>query len=207
MIISPEIDTFITVLRERVAHRDQHYLLPEERRILYRMFEAHSEADIRGWLAIIAAQRVLPIFEQEIPEEKVPRIQLYLASKVERGVIPLDSWQVRAYFDYGYTSAGDDWGYIISKTVRLAGFAAHRALAEVIGYNPLDLISDGERDELFVGTNAMDTAGTAAYAAASIDYNDPEIRNVYNYDRLFTFWEWWLREAIPQAWEKILLHP
>jgi hypothetical protein len=79
----------------------------------------------------------------------------------------------------------------------------------VIGLNPLKswikhpLVST-DRDEELVGTTSMDTAGTAAYAFASPKGGEV---TVYDYDNLLFFWEWWLRDAIPLAWEKIQLYP
>jgi hypothetical protein len=97
MRISGEIEAYIVGLEEKVRFREQHYLLPGERLHLYNLFEAASDGDIRGWLAIIAAEYVLPIFEQNLPEEKIPRNLLHLANQVERGIIPLDSWRVQTY--------------------------------------------------------------------------------------------------------------
>ena len=202
----------------------EHHLPHHRRREIYDAIRAetdHNAGNVLGWLTVITAKHVLPIFEDLFPEETLPRELLDTAIGVLRGQV--DDEYAEELQDLGYHASGHCWGYDEEEmpwNADIAAVAAYRALMEVLGYEPLqhldksfilgtiDLDSgnltenpkpvQGEQFtdvQLCTDVNS-DTAAPAAVASscgADGPWCDPE--------RLNAFWEWWLEDAIPDAWE------
>ncbi|MEO8397845.1 MAG: Imm5 family immunity protein [Chloroflexota bacterium] len=96
-----------------------------------------------------------------------------------------------------------------------AWWSAHAALCSTAGYKPLErqeyerINKRGEPykesvstewDDLRLVRKGVYAADAAAYAAYAFAYN-PEIEE-YDPQKLREFWQWWLTEAIQQAWDK-----
>lgn len=160
----------------------------------------------RGWMAVLSAQRVLPILMQFTPYEPQPFKEIDACIRVLRGMeLPED---VAIIVDEGYHWRGMDLGedLVTGETllnVGLASMAAHKALLEVQGWpNPFEYAVrpgtpelEWPDDEFFAKVVAVgDAAGCAAMAAGCSTTSfarDPE--------RVGAFWTWWLDVAWPQA--------
>jgi hypothetical protein len=202
-----------------------HEMGQNHRRMIYQALQATPRGQVAcRWLAILAAQRVLPIYEnalarideyQEKDEFGVNAVQKprYMLNAVEQamlGVVPRES--IREAWDdfYHFMHIGLD-----KRVPYLALSAAYEAVCQVMGTAPLHtriskavrrenstieyVKSDKWTDEELAGAgaNAADAAVNAAYAYAQI----METRQ-FDYQKILEFWNWWLEEAIPQAWKK-----
>jgi hypothetical protein len=152
-------------------------------------------------------------------DENQPQLSLYLAERVMSGEINVEQ-VYRLACDWHYTV-----GYMsenLPDGAALANIAANKALIEVSSPNfkPFDFLSDlhrvgfidGEIDGFELKENYLNgeqfsdliwansgQSDTAAAAVSSWAFNSGE---EFDTAKVLEFWEWWLLEAIPDAWEK-----
>ncbi len=215
MSLPPNLDRLLDATQSAVQRHPEHRLEPARRRAIYEAFGPKTDPvanRARGWLAVLTAQRVLPIFEQALPGEELPRQLIEMAVGVLQGKFDV-SLAVRAAAD-GHEVAGRLWGYdeaAVPWNSNLAGNAAHRALAEVAGQAPLavdaapinaayDQDKQGIPPNLWSDEKLAQVAGDAASSAAvafACSADSPSC----DPDKLLEFWEWWLTEAIPTAFK------
>lgn len=218
-----KLTTLVTAALAEMRANPSHRLPYQHRREIYGAFENHQIGrDALGWLAVIAARRVLPIFQRAFPDDALPQQLLDTAVGVLRGQV--DEETVEEMQELGYNAAGHVWGYDEDEmpwNVDMAGGAAYHALKEARGQEPLqhldkifnlgvvDLASgemvaeypqpisgDQFADEELSQIGSSDVAAKAAVAfSCGVEgpHCDPE--------KLCAFWTWWLKEAIPEAWE------
>jgi len=97
-----EIKVAVTAALHEVAIHPKHFLHPKTRRAFYDLTQSllpTTAQHIRGWTAFITAQRVLPIFERSLSEERMPRRLLALAQRILIGSLSPKSWRVKRYVD------------------------------------------------------------------------------------------------------------
>jgi hypothetical protein len=204
----------------------QHRLAPQRRRQIYDALGPSTDnisQYARGWLAVIAARRVLPIFQQAFPEDTLPQELLDTAIGVLEGKV--DDVTADDFQEHGYNASGNAWGYDETEmpwNADLAGCATYHALKEARGQEPLcnldkffslgivgwpsgewvtqypePISAEQFTDEDLCQIDNSDTAACAAVAFAcgpGGPWCDPV--------KLQEFWTWWLTVAIPEAWEK-----
>jgi len=218
------VETLVGTVLAEIEADPRHQLPHQRRRELYATIRAHmdqSGANVLGWLAVMTAERVHPIFQESHPDDTLPRELLDTAVGVLRGAV--DDRTVAEMEDLAYHASGNGWGYDeveLPWPADMAAQAAYHALMEARGREPLqhldrihvlgevDLDSgelseypepiSGEQftDEQLCTDINSDTAAPAAVASscnAGGPACDPE--------KLRLFWTWWLTEAIPQAWK------
>jgi hypothetical protein len=170
----------------------------------------------RTWLAIIAARRVYPIATSAVPDAASLLDQwLLIATELVEQRMSRDSPSVRNYVLPGFTVlmrpyTEDDRLKGHSSLEAICAFgAAHDAACEAIGDEGFDRLDgypwrqpDGSElpgelmpDEELVSTGAVDAAASAAVAEAW----DSTART-WNADRQYVYWNWWLHEAVPEAY-------
>ena len=204
----------------------QHRLSPQRRRQIYGVLARSADPAMQqaqGWLAVLAAKRVLPLFEHLFPDDDLPREILDAAVGVLQGSV--DDTRAAELEDEGYNASGNAWGYEeldeITWPAALAADASYHALKEARGFQPLrrleqyvtvgTVTSPFQEDEAFTmepepirgdtwldeeicTVNDTDTAAAAA-VASSCREDGP----VCDPARLRAFWAWWLEDAIPMA--------
>ncbi len=163
----------------------------------------------RGRLVILTAERVLPHWQAIFPEEKTPDRVLALARELLDGRTDLD-----AAFDYA-DHARFAVGYAVDNMdldrgeydfqADFAGQTALKALEYVLylqcftrkiplhGYHELE-----PTDLLDPWTAAIQTALQAQAGLERDEYG--EWSGKFDPGRCREFWQWWLSEAIPAAW-------
>ena len=221
--IPEKLTALVTAALAEMQADPSHRLPYQRRREIYDAFgNDQIGRDALGWLAIITARRVLPIFQEAFPEDTLPQELLGTAVGVLQGQV--DEETVEEMQELGYNAAGNVWGYDEDEmpwNADMAGGAAYHALKEARGQKPLqhldkvfslgvvDLASgemvtehpqpmsgDQFADEELSQIDSSDTAAKAAVAfacGAEGPHCGPE--------KLCVFWTWWLQEAIPEAWE------
>jgi len=197
-----------------------------------------TEADRAfGWLAILTARKVLPIWTNTKPEDYEGNLAaeiLTLAQELLLGRIDPYLAYKKWFGDY-YHSIGNLLGDVNERTFYACKTAHDVLLAVLWGRKPIDYF-DKESDQ-FNDENILegryrysDFAANAVNAWAIIDENQVGDRSrwdsarrtamltgrtdvvslkwlnrykpvTFDPQKRLDFWEWWLTEAIPQAWE------
>ena len=208
MAVPLELQALIDEALVTVRAHPLHWLDWQRRRALYVAFGDYSDSEVkraRGRLAILSAQKVYPIFHIAYPDDDLPERLLQAAVGLLNGTV---TREVAARVeDHGYHGFGndlyDEWN------ADRAGFSAYKAIKEVRGWQDpfkekaIKRLPNGKwvpfDDKEFAETaGAGDTAGVAALAFANgVEYDDPDDPDP---DKSLEFWEWWLTEAIPAAW-------
>jgi hypothetical protein len=192
-------------LSEMHGHPSHHFDW-RTRRTLYHLLRAEEPTigyGAHGWLAVITAEHVLPLFTSTFPQDRLPYRLLWYARRILTGSLLSASRRLDLIEDQGYMRTGIDMIFydlrdgVIAYNAEYAGAAAYKALVEARGTHDLldrveALYDSCEQDSTFSDPDIAhlaafsDTASTAAIAAAcnvESDHIDPA--------RLKAFWEWW----------------
>lgn len=166
-----------------------------------------------GWLAILTARHVLPVWEQSWDSEDsadgilAPEEILMVAERVLRNTYDIEE---------AYGKLCNDFNVPVELSTTFEGSCAYRAAFFAL---EMILISDANyfpniyvADDMALDTTS-DFALTAMQAYSSTDRNEPGEWSIslepnsstlpieFDKQKRLEFWEWWLTEAIPQAWE------
>lgn len=195
----------------------QHEFGQNRRRTIYNVLRETPQGEQAAkWLALLSAQRVLSIYEQTIAQleqydeetRTFPRQVLQAVEGILKQTSSDDSprWLVNELYHFLHIGLDLRVPYLALK-------ATYEAACEVLGGIPLrsqvslrkidpngaiewrssTTLSDEELAG--IGCSADDAAVNAAYAWAEVP------NRKYDYAKVLEFWEWWLLEALPQAWE------
>jgi hypothetical protein len=138
------IEEALTAMRSDLTHE----LNWRYRRAIYKTFgdyEVNEVRKARNWLAILTAQKVLPIFTTLVPWEPLPLLLLSAALKIVlREHDEAWEWEDEdmestlrvhdlAYHAFGNTVAWDPFVERFFRNAEYAGFASYKALGEVLG--------------------------------------------------------------------------
>jgi hypothetical protein len=174
-------------------------LPPKSRQLLYHKIDPGFPQlnFVREWLAVITAQHVMPLWEEKWPENTFPS-QLVEAA---RGFLLR-----KVHIAKLQTLADQGWEWLEKLSISPNGeqygdeffsaMAAVEAAREAMGRNPLE----GEVLDEVEDDNSLDpwTSDTAKWAAAA--YAGRIATPTSNTLKRQEFWEWWLTQALPQAW-------
>lgn len=207
-------DQLLTLMRNDLNH----HITPLQRHELLQTFDIpHQHAPVvnhfRGWLGILTARYVLPIWHaalpiwteipQDIPDNNLLPDQLItLAENVVAGITDLqaawqevnDQWYVVGTIGDEFTAHRDDVPLVTYYACDTALRALYEALnTDFLGQLPgrADYTDETMPDEW------RDSASSAVVAYAG--GGEAEAVDVLK-RRLF--WEWWLQEALPTAWKR-----
>jgi len=215
---------------EAVHDDSLHEMGQDRRRRIYEaLWSSPSGEKACQWLAILSARHVQPIYQASVTASSFANDEfvvslldriLHIAEKILTGELSLED--VRKGEENG--NIEDFYHSILVATekefpyyVWLATLAADNARLEAMGYKPLQTRISGEvadeKGNMVItpsdswldvrlagsGCHADDAAVDAAFAFAKC-----MTRQHYDTSKVLEFWEWWLAEAIPQAWRKAL---
>lgn len=219
------LDPWVQRLRNAMLHDASHHLPWRERRAFYADLGDHAAARrLRGWLAILSAQRALPLVLTRTPWDPQPLQNLDASIRYLRGeAYPLPNGKslptelvVQASYDAvseGYDHFTDQFHADASR----ASAATHKALLEATGHldrfegiQYLHLENGGLtmkggvalRDDQIASTDedwgVLAAVGDAAGAAAVALACSSESASC-DPRKLRAYWTWWLDEALPRA--------
>ena len=203
------------------------------RQALYESLGSYSDPIVRrtrGWLAVLAARKVLPIFQRYCPLEELPAQLIQTsADLIELKVSAIEAADVE---DHGYHALGHSLGTdAVSdryfENAHLAALAAYKSLLETSGLE--DPFSNAELHVKGTGSfaslhsfagpgkspeegwiSAVDwndhdwglTAQGDTAGTAAIAFSCSEDATDCDPVRLQEFWTWWLTEAVALAWKQ-----
>jgi hypothetical protein len=207
-----------------MPHPEHHYDWRRRRDMYQHMHDYYGERghEAHGWLAVVAAEQVLPLFTSTFPDDPLPPRLVESARQIMQKVIPPQSDALDALEDEGYLATGIDcmtWRSTIAYNAEYAGDAAYKALMEARGIHDLlqatERLVRGQEVQVFDLPENMtaeaitdreiahlaaysDTASAAAIASAC----DKEQFRLTRHE-LKVFWEWWATTAIAEAWTHV----
>jgi len=194
------------LLLPKYSKRGGDYDVQEYHNLLKDEFLSFTIADFTlAWLAYLTAKYVLPNWErvwQQVPFRNIntPQEILYMAESVLQHTLSFD-YVSNQLSDFNTAQTISLWTtYEIGRTFDAAYYAL-----ELIIHGARNLGESYPDDDIEI--NTRDFASEAVKAYTTIDPNNPgEWKFSYNtvkfdLQKRLEFWEWWLTEAIPQAWE------
>jgi len=154
-------------------------------------------------LAVMTVYHVLPIWEEAFPGDMLPRQALEEATRVIQQPHPQKkSSKVTKTIDKYWDHVEE----LMNETNRIegsVGLASVRALSLSV-YD--DFATEEEVDFKILDSDEFTSNNTEFYAAAAYA-NGPvyPIRAASNSnpEKRQEFWEWWLRVAVPEAWNRV----
>jgi len=211
MEIPQETQELINYYLKMVRTDPNHDLLARDRVKIYDSFKAISDPQYQkfiGRLGILAAHKVLHFWELlkiEYYEDKIPYQMLDIAENLWQGNIQEEDIDEDIWYDFHYgggsllTSSEEQIPSAAKFTLCAAESALNlvRGLAPFQGFNRKQ-IQEGIRNELLYSSWG-DSASSASCAYSYQSTVDGE--RIYDPEKRLEFWEWWLKEAISQAWE------
>jgi Immunity protein Imm5 len=233
MKLPPVIEQLAVHGLEHMRAHPKHHFDWRIRRQLYRLFQEEDRRAgqrAHGWLAVIAAEHVLPLFTTTFPQDRLPIRLVRYAKRVLTGSIASTSWRMEILEDQGYMGTGIDMLDLRNGTIayqaEYAGSAAYKALMEARGthdlldhvetlrrHNGYMVMGGGsqkpEYDHYEHGSSFTDEdiAHLAAFSdtasAAAIAYSCEQQQLQIQAERLQGYWEWWVQHALPEAWSRV----
>ncbi|HVN54184.1 MAG TPA: Imm5 family immunity protein [Anaerolineaceae bacterium] len=188
---------------------DLHYHLPPLRRLaIYRSLNPRANPDApvlaRGWLAIITARRVLPVWHMYCPvsveDNQLPDRLLSIARNAISGTIDLErAWHEANDLWFVAGSLGEPAIQRRTDVPNKAFYAcdtALKAVHEVFWIEFLQKATEIEHtSDEYLQDWERDSAASAMIAeAGGADAGSLDLRKRHD------FWEWWLSQAVPAAW-------
>jgi hypothetical protein len=224
MPVPPEVQKLLDSTLADISGDPRHQLMPVRRLPIYQALQTASAPGtsdrVRGWLALLAARRVLPqwqrampLYEDDDPDErgveanKLAEHFLTRAESVLRRTVDLNVAR-KEDGDYWYVVGNIeeeifDWREETDGPLFYAFFAldaAYKALHEALGYEQLGRLKGWEtRTDDTLPRFAGDAAASAVIAASG--GGDVVAGPPIDPQKRLEFWEWWLTSAIPAAWE------
>lgn len=192
--------------------KDRPLLLTKEQMLTQSFIESTVADYALCWLAVLSVEKVLPIFESRKAVLIQPDAESCEKSIKEILNLVKELLSKRVSFErvYAFSKAlAWKWYEKGRKGLVYEAYcvyeAAHNALEFILTQSWL---LGGNSDEI-VEVNTMDFALSAMKAYSAKDHNhygdwlklDKEQFVEFSSTRRLEFWEWWLIEAIPQAWE------
>lgn len=200
----------------QVMYSDPQHQFPATlRRDLYKLLRKSQRANAVSWLSIMSAERVLPIAQAGAPDQAFLAVRLLAMAKALAMGHKIAPAEVHAILNPGYYALvepfmeDENLSVLFTFRVNSAFYAAFCALMHANGYLTLQQLTNyrievngqmvsGKKlgDEYIARIGASDAAAAAAVAEAW----DSEAEN-WNCEKLKRYWQWWLFEALPAAWD------
>ncbi len=218
MKISFELKSLLEQGLSQMRRDPEHNLNLSIRSKLYELLEPdYSDNKICkawGWLGILSTQRVLFIWQHHlriwdgiendfanINIKELPEYLLSIAKEAVQGVLDLNNVKKQIDLFHEVVGAvGDEiFEYMENgpKEVVCVSDAAYNTLYQLASKKPLASVKDWKtQTDDSLPTEMLDVAGSAMLAYAG--GNDI---GAVKLNKRLEFWEWWLTEAVPQAWE------
>lgn len=193
-----------------------------------KMLQVPFAQRVYGSLALISAKHVLPVWEDAIPamlrfEDDFPIEQPFELLECCENVLELQPGSIgNALMLLGYyhgwlgVVASEQRDGIVSRSAEFAAKTIETALEAILGTRPFqDGINATSSNEVPTMSDDIAALACAAYCTIPISTAITQATIPWKYvsdsqidlQKRREFWEWWLIEAIPAAWEQAALYP
>lgn len=166
-----------------------------------------QQADkVLNWLALMTARKVSPIWDEEYPNSGrlSPAWILSIAERYLTGNVTKEAVKRLNHNVFSNWEPTDEEGkiyWVVQATYEAFLIATTPVLFSLGNYTGPEATDydDEENEEENYGKIAYsDFVKEAIKAYSFVEYNDYAI---FSLKKRLEFWEWWLTEAIPKAWE------
>jgi Immunity protein Imm5 len=208
MSLPEKLGLVIDQAREAVYHHPQHHLECGYRYAIFSAFGPFKGSpayqDKKGWqrrlvLAIETTRHVLPLWEQALPHNTIPQRALTLAKRSLISRINEEQiWKARNTSWVQLLDLGNNNEEL--QSILGVGFAALQALSVALQDEQFD------ESEITLDTKDQDSDPEtldASYFAAAAFAHGTIWEEQSSSSKRRAFWEWWLNEAVPLAWNAI----
>jgi hypothetical protein len=149
----------------------------------------------RTKLAILAVEKVLPLWEAMLPTDETPRQAMDVANRLLAGVIALKD----AETELGrlWTHCDDlSWRHADNQSVIMVGYGAVQAIREAMSQKHFGCegVNDGNTD---IDIDPYDH--DSAFCAAIAYCGGPPWDEKTDAEKRLEFWKWWLTSAVRTA--------
>jgi hypothetical protein len=166
-----------------------------------------TQADFAmGWLAVLTAQKVLPIWhEEELSKDWsifTPDLMIQTAIELLGTNIDLQ-YTLELFSDFNTAGAG------LTNASDLSAFSFYAAYhaVELILYGPNALEQETNQVQPHLEAKSLVPSDFASWAEKAYSFQSAYpsgIRSIRYYElhseKRLEFWQWWLEEAVPEAW-------
>jgi hypothetical protein len=189
--------------RPRVKEFKQFYDIRRKRNSQFKLLELSQANRALSWLAILTVKQILPIvhvselkdvYKNKLyscdPQKMLETAEAVLLGKKDANVAYADLCN-KFYFGLAGVESR------ISEVTSYAIHAAYDALeTTLLGIDESNLISRDFVEKSLIVYTAINDRKTGV--SLSVEKYNPLVLSL---ERKLEFWEWWLTEAIPQAWD------
>ena len=229
MPVPEKLQQAIDFARQQVEQDDHHSLLPKDRLPIYKAIDELGmplSKQLNAQLALITAQKVLPLWEMEQPDDTLFQDILSSTQKLFDG--KLSPQEADEKYMLYYSMVGSDYYSEELNNIAYQSLeTAYHAFCIGLGFKPFEGISPfqmqvGFPDDILIHYPTTDTACSAVIAYSGYAYDDEVFptklylmsekditdaiakykQTFYPYfqkEKCLEFWHWWLDKAIPEA--------
>jgi hypothetical protein len=213
-------------------HPQKHLIPLQRDIIYKTFFSKLQSNSLLAWISFLSAKKTLQILQNAIGSKRSTPTELSdIAEQALTRIIDTENDIFRNTLDRAYHASGHSWGCNPQKfplEADFAGAALYRTLQTIDGKDPFWLLRcNGHKgykvhfngrtkyvcldehltdDMFFEPIGAVEDASSLAAKAFSftvaIETDELDIVPQYDFNKRQEFWEWWLIEAIPIAWEQ-----
>jgi hypothetical protein len=184
-----------------MLEEEEHALIPFYRAAIYEVIlEEARDYQIRGWLDILTAQHVLPLYKQVWPEKDMADKLLELSQAVLLGTLDRNKAEDIFYEMWNLFVElpgleGSPLSHVKANDALTSAIFSLSWLVKPISTYPKVSLQTADDDwfDPEISDSAMWAAAACSGGTYDTEYCDPTARR--------EFWEWWLHEAIPAAWD------
>jgi hypothetical protein len=201
MLIPQELEKTIERAYTQMKAHPARALVPIHRQALYNLINLNDSLHERRsfkWLAIVTARYTLSIWQNTKLDNRSPEYLIKMAEGILNGKGSIDAANIEA--DKAWEQIEKLGTINNDRSINNRSFyvyvTAFEALMEVLGRDPFqDIVIDESSTDFDLDPWSSDTAlwAVAAYAGQIGDLDSDTSKRQ-------EFWEWWLQEAIPTAW-------
>jgi hypothetical protein len=212
------LNLFVKEAHNYIASDPSHHL---DWHIRERIYPALGPVDdpivrsVRGWFAVLTAQRVLALYDPPIAEHLARRLLKATEDYLKRVGVEdtVRALEMRGYYVFPYWTPNiPDYPYQHYLAARAIRKAAHETLGYLV--EPFKAVASlrekpveektlslrGRFSDLMHYSDTVgDCAGLASLAYSWIQGYEDEI--TLTPDKSLEFWSWWLDEALSAAWQ------
>lgn len=198
MQLSASLSEAIEVVRKHLLNASPQYnISPFHRKVIYNSLDITKlpKGRVKAHLDLITTRYVLPKWFQIWPNDLLPKTLMMEAESILYTSHLLQNIEMEKTWNEIIKRSGEP-KELENEAAMFVLIASYKTLETALG---IDLWEDVTIDESTLDDLDPEYLDVAKCAADS--YSQPGWSERFDGEKRRMFWEWWLNEAIPQAWE------